>query len=136
MIIAKRPQDFIQIGRDADFVVEKVLQPEIVVLLGHIEQWQQIAEADANSWFRTFAGFSAMGFVVNAKVCGHEFLPDDEHGRVKAGPNSPPSFHQKCHRSESTDNLDDSRGRPSVSPNDLAYNDMHDGIAGRENAAK
>src|SRR5207249_2329084 len=47
VIVPEGAQNLVQIGRDRHFVVEKVLQPEIVVLLGDVEQRQKIAKADA-----------------------------------------------------------------------------------------
>jgi hypothetical protein len=56
-LIPEGSEHFIQVGSDRDFIVEKVLQPQIISALGPSNQRQQIAQPNMNS------GLSEFGFV-------------------------------------------------------------------------
>ena len=73
---AEGAQHFVQIRRDCHFVVEEVLQPEIIVAMGHRQQRQQVAHADADGRFLPFA-FIFGRQRVDAELGSHcAFLPD------------------------------------------------------------
>src|SRR5262245_63147418 len=44
----ERHQHIVQVVRNADLVVEEVFQPDKMILLGHRDEWQQVAQPDAN----------------------------------------------------------------------------------------
>src|SRR5438128_8766688 len=69
--VAKGPQHLVQIGADTDLVVEKILQPEVVVPFGEGDERQQIGEADAHGRRRRFRVVGIEGFGVNAQLHGH-----------------------------------------------------------------
>src|SRR5947208_2463959 len=75
--MSKGPQHFVQIGGDADFVVKKILQPEIVMPLGHRDQWQEISDADADGGLLSVGVIGIERFRVDAQVHGHgmRYLP-------------------------------------------------------------
>ncbi|MCS7046098.1 MAG: DUF11 domain-containing protein [Gemmataceae bacterium] len=69
-IRAKSSQHLVQIGRDRYFVVEEVLQPQIVVLLGDGDQRQQIAQTHSDRGSRHYV-IVGRRFGIHSQIRGH-----------------------------------------------------------------
>ena len=57
-------ENVVQIVRNSDLVVEEVFEPDEVILLGHCDEGQQIAEADADA--RNRGPIEAVGIPIRA----------------------------------------------------------------------
>jgi hypothetical protein len=68
---AEGAEDFIEVRGDEHLVVEKVLEPQIIVTVRQGDQGQQVSETDANARFLLRNGEIVLRQGIDAKMRGH-----------------------------------------------------------------
>src|SRR5262245_27553002 len=70
-VAAEGAEDLVEVGGDGDFVIEEVLQPEIIVPVGQGNQGEQVSQANMDARGRALELVALFGRRIHSQVRGH-----------------------------------------------------------------